>query len=68
MGFGAPPFAVAACVLLACVDAATARRVVRGGESAGGPAPQGYGELDETTFITVMAFVGLGVGSARSPR
>jgi hypothetical protein len=61
MGFGAPPFAVAACVLLACVDAATARRVVRGGESAGGPAPQGYGELDETTFITVMAFVGLGV-------
>ena len=62
MAFGGPPFAVPlACVFLACVDVAAARRVVRSGENAGGPAPQGYGELDETTFITVMAFVGLGV-------
>ena len=61
MAFGGPPFAVAVCILLARVEVSTARRVVRGGESAGGPAPEGYGELDETTFITVMAFVGLGV-------
>jgi hypothetical protein len=61
MAFGGPPFAVAACILLARVEVSTARRVVRGGESAGGPAPEGYGKLDETTFITVMAFVGLGV-------
>jgi hypothetical protein len=61
MAFGGPPFAVAACILLARVEVSTARRVVRGGESAGGPPPEGYGELDETTFITVMAFVGLGV-------
>ena len=61
MAFGGPPFAVAACILLARVEVSTARRVVRGGESASGPPPEGYGELDETTFITVMAFVGLGV-------
>jgi hypothetical protein len=61
MAFGGPPFAFAACILLARVEVSTARRVVRGGESAGGPPPEGYGELDETTFITVMAFVGLGV-------
>jgi hypothetical protein len=55
--------AVAACVILflARLDVATARRVVRGGGSAGGPAPQGYGKLDDTTFYTVLAFVGLGV-------
>ena len=52
--------AVVACLFLR-LDVVSARRVVRGGSSNGGEAPQGYGKLDQTTFIVVMCFVGLGV-------
>jgi hypothetical protein len=52
---------VTAC-LLAQLDLAHARvGRVRGGTSNGGPPPEGYGELDETTFVVVLCFVGLGV-------
>ena len=55
-----PAFALAFAATLASLGAADARRVIVRGNSSGGDSPAS-GEMDESTFIILMCFVGLGV-------
>ena len=53
-------FALACAATFASLGAADARRVIVRGNSSGGDSPAS-GEMDESTFIILMCFVGLGV-------